>query len=300
MINDKNKKALAHLARAQVLLNEGLGFGALTSEDMRYVFDFVIQNEEAMYKLNSKDFDHWMGTNKEIRNLCKDFLRKAANNPKFFIEMFDDDRRLALLLVQYGDFVEMIKPFLNILLQTMKDIKATPESFLNTIEDKTDFKFDLRISYNGGQAPFKDVNIEDRCKQIALIWLLMKRCQSNVDVFRQKWSSDDEFRGVEHSIIPSIKDMKLSVNFLFQGEHHGGTAQLLYRHVSDEVLMALYFICSNKTASDSDWKSIACYLQNMYGNDHEEKCDLSEAFLSAFLEEIEIPLLELTTQSRAP
>ena len=51
MINDKNKKALAHLARAQVLLNEGPGFGALTSEYQRFVLNTVMHNEAAMSKL---------------------------------------------------------------------------------------------------------------------------------------------------------------------------------------------------------------------------------------------------------
>ena len=48
MINDKNKRALAHLARAQVLLNEGPGFGALTPEDRTLVWKTVMHNEEAM------------------------------------------------------------------------------------------------------------------------------------------------------------------------------------------------------------------------------------------------------------
>ena len=91
-----------------------------------------MKNDKEMYKLNSKDFDRFMGTNKELRNLCKDLLRKTAETPKFFIDKFYNDRRLALLLVKYGDFVEMIKPLLNILLQTMKDIKATPEIMLTS------------------------------------------------------------------------------------------------------------------------------------------------------------------------
>ena len=271
----KNTKALAHVERARVLLNEGLGFGDLTPEDMRHIFDTVIQNEEAMYKLNSQDFDYLMGTNKEIRNSCKDFLRKAANNPKFFIERFDDDRRLTLLLVEYGDFVEMIKPFLNILLQHMKDINANPKTFLHktflhTFEDTTDFKFALRMVANPSKYvnpanPFKYVNIEDRCKQIALIWLLMKRCQSN-------------------GIIPSIKHMAFSLNYLWKGKHHQSTPRVRYRNDSWFILQALDFICSNKTASDQDWDLIACYLQDMYGNDHEKRCDLYDS-----LGKIEIP-----------
>lgn len=270
MINDKNKRALAHLARAQVLLNEGPGFGALTPEDRTLVLKTVMHNEAAMSKLNSSSFKHLMGDNQDLRNCdlrngCKDFLRKAAKNPKFFIEKFKYDRRLALLLVNYGDFVEMIKPLLNILLQTMKDINVNPINFLNKIEDMTDFKFALRITYNDHPAHFKDVNIEDRCKQIALIWLLMKRCQSN-------------------GIIPSIKHMAFSLNYLWKGKHHQSTLSVRYRNDSWFILQALDFICSNKTASDQDWDLIACYLQDMYANDHEKKCDLYDS-----LGKIEIP-----------
>ena len=296
IINDKNKKALAHLARAQVLLNAGLGFGALTSEDMRYVFDTVIQNDEAMYELNSKDFDSWMGTNKEIRNSCKDFLRKAAKTPKFFIEKFYNDRPLALLLVKYGDFVEMIKPLLNILLQIMKDVKANPEEFLHKRDNKTDLKFALLIS-NKGETP-KYVNIEDRCEQIALIWLLMKSCQSNVVPFRQRWSSDYNFRGVDHGS-KGIKDMEFRITYLLEEKYIQSSEINSTSNDHMEVLKALDFICSNKTASHQDWDLIACHLQDMYVNDHEKKCDLSKAFLSAFLKKIEIPFLMPTTQSMA-
>ena len=97
MMNDKNKRALAHLARAQVLLNEGPGFGALTPEDRTLVWKTVMHNEEAMSELNFESFMHLMGANQDLRNCdlrngCKDFLRKAAKNPKFFIEKFKYDR----------------------------------------------------------------------------------------------------------------------------------------------------------------------------------------------------------------